>query len=91
MKRRLVSLVFALGVAVAGMALPATAASAHDGGWAYTQTVDHWKKDQGKKRHGKKNDHRKPVACKNPAGKFPPGQQPVCKGKAHTQLYAPSR
>jgi hypothetical protein len=29
----------------------------------------------------------KPIACINPAGKKPPGQQPECKGKAHTQVF----
>jgi hypothetical protein len=28
-----------------------------------------------------------PVKCINPAGKLPPGQQPECKGKAHTQIF----
>jgi len=62
MRQRIISLLVAVAFAVGGVALPATAASAHS------------------------KDDRVRLACVNPAGKEPPGQQPICKGKAHHQV-----
>jgi hypothetical protein len=76
------------GFALTGVSVSATMAWADTGPSAAPISQD--KKDDGKKvdhrKHGKK-----PVACVNPAGHKPPGQQPKCKGAAHTQLFGDSK